>query len=904
MKRRDFLKAGAAAGANVYLTSKVPDLAQAASPPFPLFLPKAVQQSPQTIMSFAQWGQAPEAGHWRFVTGDFNGDGKLDIAGFNADDGTIWVGINTGSGFSFSQWGAVYAGSVWSFVAGHFTGSGRVDILGYANDGSLWVGANTGSGFQFTQWNSGNLLSPPTGWYFVPGDFNGDGRTDLMGYYDGNGSLWVMVNNGNSTFTYQEWGSVSPALGWTFYPGDFNGDGWMDVVGYYQGTAAINGQILLCQNQLGAKSPSPSFLNSAPWATLSPPGNWYFAPGHYAGDSHLDLMGFNYVTGQLNLFRNLSGAPLPVPQAPTSYPGATVVIPPQYSTTTPPDPSNPYPWPYQSAPAPAPSFWMYPATWNYLSGNTNIIYGGDFNNDGIPDVLAYNLNTGVILVGINKGLTPEGYAWPLSAAPGQTINFMVSGAVPSGTAMIYQHSVQVTVDPTGHHQVGDVLITQMSKVSFTPSVQAVPPSAWETGCGWKTSFSLTIPHGWPSGVYSACLVPAWYQAPNPPLPANVPDPSWTYITFIVKPDPSHRSTLAVLANANTWNAYNQWGGQRKYDGVPYTSFLRPDPDASPVGQNFANFHLTRAELWVLAWLQSYQASKGLPPPDVYTNLDLNTVSSSGNSILLQNGVPQYKRLVLSTHPEYFTQQNYAAIFAYLENGGSLISLGGNTLYEVCDTYSDQTGLIWSFGVPSTYVGQNVYLQSTRTPYLFRNLPFFLSYPFLPSGNPNNHPEVSLLGIAAMANASGPNVDGMYYTVNSPNAPSAQAILAAAGVSQPDHIGTAGLNTGGEGLTGQASGSEIDNIFGDTQNPTPPGALNGILADANTNGQPPGAYMVYWQYVNKSGKNKGWVYAVGSICYGGSLVYEFNEFSYPLPKGQYPYGAAYLSAILANVLNGA
>jgi len=39
------------------------------------------------------------------------------------------------------------------------------------------------------------------------------------------------------------------------------------------------------------------------------------------------------------------------------------------------------------------------------------------------------------------------------------------------------------------------------------------------------------------------------------------------ITFVVKPDPVQPSQVAVLANVNTWLAYNGWGGQSKYSGL-------------------------------------------------------------------------------------------------------------------------------------------------------------------------------------------------------------------------------------------------------------------------------------------------------------------------------------------------
>jgi hypothetical protein len=51
------------------------------------------------------------------------------------------------------------------------------------------------SGFSFARWAA---VTPASGWRFTPGDFTGDGRTDLLGYHPSNGTLWVGVSSGTS----------------------------------------------------------------------------------------------------------------------------------------------------------------------------------------------------------------------------------------------------------------------------------------------------------------------------------------------------------------------------------------------------------------------------------------------------------------------------------------------------------------------------------------------------------------------------------------------------------------------------------------------------------------------------------------------------------------------------------
>jgi hypothetical protein len=100
-----------------------------------------------------------------------------------------------------------------------------------------------------------------------------------------------------------------------------------------------------------------------------------------------------------------------------------------------------------------------------------------------------------------------------------------------------------------------------------------------------------VPFDWPSGVYTARCVDA--------------DAFTHDIVFVVKPADGHRGDFAVLANVNTWNAYNAWGGRSQYttpNGATLT-FERPNPSASIVYSNDIN-HLARAEGWVLGWLEN------------------------------------------------------------------------------------------------------------------------------------------------------------------------------------------------------------------------------------------------------------------------------------------------------------
>jgi CSLREA domain-containing protein len=108
-------------------------------------------------------------------------------------------------------------------IPGDFNGDGKADILWYGkgtNGDVLWYA--TSHGFV-------NGPSITINGVYVPlaGDFNGDGKTDIFWYSPGNGgeSVWYGATSGftgGGHFTVN--GSYKPAVG------DFNGDGKADIV--------------------------------------------------------------------------------------------------------------------------------------------------------------------------------------------------------------------------------------------------------------------------------------------------------------------------------------------------------------------------------------------------------------------------------------------------------------------------------------------------------------------------------------------------------------------------------------------------------------------------------------------------------------------------------------------------
>jgi len=89
------------------------------------------------------------------------------------------------------------------------------------------------SGFQFSSWNSSTITNPTNYGVLSAGDFNSDGITDLVYYPAGQNSdynLYVGISNGQNALSYSSWGAANHGIDSTYLQvSDLNGDGYDDV---------------------------------------------------------------------------------------------------------------------------------------------------------------------------------------------------------------------------------------------------------------------------------------------------------------------------------------------------------------------------------------------------------------------------------------------------------------------------------------------------------------------------------------------------------------------------------------------------------------------------------------------------------------------------------------------------
>lgn len=158
--------------------------------------------------------------------GDFNGDNVDDVLG-RLDDGDFWLQVNDGQQLHAIRWGEALDASFEIIGSGDFNDDGRLDLISIdRTTGQVQLSVNAQNGFFLVQ--AGTL---PEGEYeqlFID-DFNGDGRLDLLATVGQD--WWLVRNETGTTFQVDEWGLTRyPDFEWlAVVSGDFNGDDTADV---------------------------------------------------------------------------------------------------------------------------------------------------------------------------------------------------------------------------------------------------------------------------------------------------------------------------------------------------------------------------------------------------------------------------------------------------------------------------------------------------------------------------------------------------------------------------------------------------------------------------------------------------------------------------------------------------
>ena len=243
------------------------------------------------------------------VTADFNGDGKPDFASTDAAGNAVDFVFNTSSGGvgSFASAGALGTAGQdpLGLAVGDFNGDGKPDVVTanyFANTVTVMFN-NTAAGAATASFTRAAVL----GVGYLPqdvavADFNGDGKPDIAVVNSGNNNLQILLNNtaqGASAASF----TASAAIGAGATPvwvaaADFNGDGKPDLAVFDNGSSSV--LILLNTTPPGASTPSFVVGGSGPAGS----GPQQLVVADFNGDGKPDVAAANQSSNTVTVLLN------------------------------------------------------------------------------------------------------------------------------------------------------------------------------------------------------------------------------------------------------------------------------------------------------------------------------------------------------------------------------------------------------------------------------------------------------------------------------------------------------------------------------------------------------------------------------------------------------------------------
>jgi len=215
------------------------------------------------------------------VSGDFNGDGHLDLATSNGFSSSVSIMIGEGNGSFGTASNIIVGTTAYSIGTVDFNNDGDLDLVtsnSFGDNVSILIGNGDGTFGTASNFDVGN--NPLK---VITGDFDGDGNMDLATANAGSDNVSILIGNGDGTFgtaSNFDVGSTPTDIS----TGDFNGDGILDLV------TANDDVSILIGNGDGTFGTATSIQLSV--------SSQYVVTGDFgelvAGDGNLDFATANY----------------------------------------------------------------------------------------------------------------------------------------------------------------------------------------------------------------------------------------------------------------------------------------------------------------------------------------------------------------------------------------------------------------------------------------------------------------------------------------------------------------------------------------------------------------------------------------------------------------------------------
>ena len=435
--------------------------------------------------SFPATGVGPIA----IAVADFNGDCNPDFATADFSSGTVTVRFGDGAGGFPTAHTITGLSDPESIVAGDFNGDGKID-LAVGNVGAftpllhtIQIYLNDGAG-NFTL-QAGTLSASSRPHAFLAADFNEDGKLDLVAPDASGGGSGVIIffGNGNGTFSAGTHvdvlspASSSDAIG--LAAADLNGDGHLDI-------ASANGATLswIFGNGNGTFGTPNVFTYPSP---MGEGGAVAVAAADLNHDGHIDLAtaGGNVVAGASIFINSGTGTftrtQYSMPQAPANPISVTladldgdgnidIVTADQFGCT---------PWGSNLAARPGNGDGTFGAAQVISVGygptcidshwQPNDVAAVDLNCDGKMDLIAPNMNKSFVSVMLTAGGSPAAPTVtappPVSTSSGLSCSAVVSN-VQLGTAIAHSTCGCAVIVRTGV-PAGNIFPVGVTVVTYT-----------------------------------------------------------------------------------------------------------------------------------------------------------------------------------------------------------------------------------------------------------------------------------------------------------------------------------------------------------------------------------------------------------------------------------------------------